>query len=166
MKTLVLLRHAKSSWDDSSLDDFDRPLSGRGKRDAPVMGRRLAALGAPPDLIVTSPAKRARKTAAIVASLLDYDKKKIDREEAIYEAGVEALMEIVGGLGDEADRVMLVGHNPGLTDLANALMKERVENIPTCGALGLEFCVDSWRKVMRKGGRMIFFEVPPKSGRS
>ncbi|WP_457598784.1 SixA phosphatase family protein, partial [Hydrogenimonas sp.] len=121
MKELFLFRHAKSSWDDPSLSDFDRPLNERGRRDAPLMGEHLKAMGIHLDLIVASPAKRAKKTAKIIAEKLGYDIEKIIWQENIYEASPQTLLYIVCQLPEKAKRVMLVGHNPSLTLLANQL---------------------------------------------
>ncbi len=160
MKRLTLLRHAKSSWKKRDLGDFDRPLNGRGRRDAPAMGERLAALGAKPDLIVTSPAKRARKTARIVAEELKYKKGKIIEIKDIYEATSDILLELVRSFDDGAGHVLMVGHNPGFTDLAHTLLDGGIDSMPTCGALSIELPVDRWGDVERRGGKLLFFEVP------
>ena len=160
MKFLTIIRHAKSSWKEQSLPDFDRPLNKRGKADAPEMGRRLAARGVRPDFVVTSPARRARRTALAVAKELGLDKGKIIQEGSIYEAGLTALVNLVGGFDDKADHVVLVGHNPGLTGLAEYLSGEMFGNIPTGGAVGLEFDTGSWRDLKRGAGQVLFADFP------
>jgi len=162
MRELLIMRHAKSSWDDPSLADFDRPLNERGKQDAPRMGEYLAAMGVRPDLIVASPAKRARKTARIVAEKLGYDKEAIRWVEGIYEASVQSLLYLVCSLPDEAEKVMLVGHNPGLTYLANVLGDLTIDNIPTAGVVGLVFDAGSWDEACRSKGHVLLFEYPKK----
>lgn len=164
MKTLILMRHAKSSWQDPDLDDVDRPLAKRGKRDAPVMGERLAERGIHPDLILTSPAKRARKTAQTVARALDYPKKKITHAEAIYEASEEHLLAVVQALDDDLDTVMLFGHNPGFTSFSYALTDVYIENIPTCGVVLIRFAVERWQKVTWGSGEFVWFDFPKNTG--
>src|SRR5437762_9041010 len=124
MKTLILVRHAKSSWDDTSLPDKDRPLNNRGKRDAPKMGERLAKRGAKPDLILSSPAKRALKTAEIIAKKLDYKRKDIVVDDRLYAVKPDDLLGVIRKLGDKLERVMVFGHNPELTELAHRLSSE------------------------------------------
>jgi phosphohistidine phosphatase len=160
MKLLIIVRHAKSSWKEPSLADFDRPLNKRGKADAPEMGRRLAARGVRPDLVVSSPARRARKTAQAVVKELGLDKDGIVEEGAIYEAGLSTLAALTRGLDDKSEQVVLVGHNPGLTELAEYLSGEMFGNIPTGGAVGLEFDVDSWSDLKRGAGQVLFADFP------
>ncbi len=164
MKNLILIRHAKSSWDDPSLIDRERPLNKRGKRDAPCMGRMLKQRELPPDLILSSPAKRALKTAKLVAGEIGYPKKRIEVREEIYAQGVEALLKLLAGLDDARERVFMVGHNPELTDLANRLTGADIGNVPTCGVVSVEFNRNHWRDCVLEGGRLGFFERPPKAG--
>ena len=162
MKELFLLRHAKSSWDDSDLADFNRPLNHRGKEDAPKMGERLRKMGILPDLIVASPAKRAKKTAKIVAGKLGFDEEKIVWDERIYEASPQTLLYLVCQLPDETKKVMIVGHNPGLTMLANILGDVAIDNIPTAGVVGIAFDAKKWDEACRMKGHTLFFEYPKK----
>ncbi len=162
MKELFLLRHAKSSWDDPTLSDFDRPLNERGRRDAPRMGEHLAEMGIEPDLIVASPAKRAKKTAGIVAEKLGYDPGRIRWNESVYEASPQTLLYLVCSLPEDAKRVMLVGHNPGFTMLANMLGDVAIDNIPTAGVVGIAFDAKSWDEACRMKGHTLFFEYPKK----
>lgn len=110
MKTLVLVRHAKSSWKDPGLADRDRPLNPRGRRDAPEMGRRLAARGTP-DRIVTSPALRAATTAAVIAEAVGYPEREIVEDERLYGAGSEEILEVIRGIEDRFERVFLLGQH-------------------------------------------------------
>ncbi len=162
MRELFFLRHAKSSWDDPSLSDFDRPLNDRGKNDAPLMGEHLKKLGIKPDLIVSSPAKRAKKTAKIVAQKLGYPEESIEWREQIYEASAQTLLYMVCQLPASAKRVMIVGHNPGLTMLANILGDITIDNIPTAGVVGIAFDSSDWHEACRMQGHTILFEYPKK----
>jgi phosphohistidine phosphatase len=160
MKRLLLVRHAKSSWRDPSLADIDRPLNQRGKRDAPVMGERLKAQGLLPDLIIASPAKRARKTAKILAEKLGYPKNKVVYEKGIYTEEVRGITARVQAVDAAVSSIMLVGHNPELTLLAEGLTARQVDNIPTCGVFCLEFSCQSWRDISAANSRLLFFDYP------
>lgn len=157
-----MIRHAKSGWEDPSLADRDRPLNARGKRDAPFMGSLLRFRGLAPDRIVSSPARRAQKTARLIANEVGYDKDAIGIEETIYLGGARAILELVQNLGDEYERAYLVGHNPDLSEAASRLTGENLGGIPTCGIVAIEFSVDSWAHVMEGAGRLKFFEYPKK----
>ncbi|MGZ8216470.1 SixA phosphatase family protein [Methylomagnum sp.] len=162
MKNLVIIRHAKSSWDDPTTADIDRPLNKRGKRDAPFMGSLLKFRGLPPDHIISSPAKRALKTARLIAAEVGYDPEAIDIRDRIYMASVPTLVELVQGLDDAWERVYLFGHNPDLTDLVNRLAGETIANVPTCGVASIEFEVDSWSHIMAGAGRLAFLDYPKR----
>ena len=164
MKQLTLLRHAKSSWKDPTLDDFDRPLNQRGKANAPLMGQRLHTDGWCPQLILCSPAERARRTAQMVAVELDYPEETIRFEDRIYGASAATLLEILQTLKAGWDDVMLVGHNPGLLDLANLLAPCDLENIVTCGAVGLDVPIEQWGELAPGLGSMRFYDFPKKGG--
>ena len=160
MKRLLLCRHAKSSWKDPSLADRDRPLNGRGKRDAPLMGERLAARGIVPDAMVTSPAKRARKTAKHLARKLDYPLDRIRIIDAIYGATPEVLLDCIRRFDPAWRQVIMVGHNNEFTMLANRLGGLTIGNVPTAGIVCLDFSVSSWQDVAAGGGSLVFFEYP------
>ena len=146
MKTLFLIRHAKSSWDDPALADKDRPLNDRGKRDAPKVGERLAKAGAKPDLILSSPAKRALTTAKIIARKLGYKRKNIVVDDRLYAVESEVLLDVIRRLDDEADCVMLFGHDPELTELAHRL-SSKISHLPTCAVAEFTFDVKSWKRI-------------------
>lgn len=165
MRRLYLIRHAKSSWAEPGIRDFDRPLNSRGKLDAPFMGKRLAAYGVHPDLILASQAKRARKTALSIAEAVDYPAADIVFSEAIYEAGVADLLQILAQAPADAGSLFLVGHNFTITDLAENLTGQSIGNIPTCGIVGIEFSAVSWADVGPGTGRLLFFDSPKKHGR-
>jgi phosphohistidine phosphatase len=161
MKTLFLVRHAKSSWKDSSIDDTDRPLNKRGKRDAPFMGELLKEKVVNPDLVISSPAKRASKTAQIIAEQIGYSKKDIIYAEEIYEASSRELVDFIKKIDDKYNSVMLFGHNPGFTMLNNFLSKQYIDNIPTCGIVALEFN-NTWKEIDKNTAKMIFFDYPKR----
>ena len=162
MKRLYLIRHAKSSWKHPELADFDRPLNKRGKRDAPRMGKRLRKHHAKPDLIISSPAKRALKTAKIIAKEIGFPVKAIATNEAIYTADTSLLLNVIQRIEDSFDCVMLFGHNPALTMLANYLTSYRVENMPTCSIFCVDFEINSWKEVWQGRGRFAFMDYPKK----
>jgi phosphohistidine phosphatase len=162
VKNLVIVRHAKSSWDTSTLNDIDRPLNGRGKHDAPLMRRILRERGLVPGRILSSPAKRARKTAKLIAAEVGYAADAIDIRDEIYMQGVPALMALVQTLDDAWPRVFLCGHNPDLTELVNRLSGESIANVPTCGIASIAFEVGSWAHVMAGSGRLVFFDYPKR----
>lgn len=161
MKTLYILRHAKSSWSDPDQDDFDRPLNERGQKDAPKMGKRLSKMGVHPDLICSSPAVRASTTARLVADHLDRS-GKIREDPKLYHAGEETILELVRSFTDKLDAAMVVGHNPGLTEFANELLNGGINNIPTTGIVGVKLKVNSWKETAWGCGELIFFEYPKK----
>jgi phosphohistidine phosphatase len=163
VKTLVLVRHAKSSWKDDSLADHDRPLNRRGKRDAPEMGRRLADLVGTPHLIVSSPARRALATARIIAEATGYPVDGIREDERIYQAGPAEILDVIRGLEDERERVFLLGHNPGLTEVVNLLSEPAVDNVPTCGVVELRLATRRWSDISRASVRRESF-ITPKGG--
>lgn len=163
MKRLYLVRHAKSSWNDSRLSDFERPLNERGERDAPVMGKRLAAGKIKPDVLITSAAKRAQTTARTIAGEIGYPLDRIIVEKELYLADVKYLFKFIRHLDDELDEVMLFGHNPGFTEVANYLTREKIENMPTCSIFCIDFDVDSWRDISGHSGICRFFDYPKKS---
>jgi phosphohistidine phosphatase len=160
MKTLLLLRHAKSSWKDSELRDFDRPLNRRGLNTAPVMGKYISKRKLIPDLIISSPAVRARMTAALameggeLQSELRYD-------ERIYEADMETLLKVVSQIDETAETVLLVGHNPGMQELLRALTGEEHE-FPTATLAQISLKLDKWSSVQPMSGRLKLL-ITPKS---
>lgn len=145
MKTLLILRHAKSSWADARLADHDRPLNKRGKRDAPRMGQLLHDEDLVPDLIVSSTAKRARATAAAVAEAADYD-GEVRLDPSLYHGEPEDYYEVLRTLEDDLQRVMVVGHNPGMEALVEALT-DQDEHLPTAALAHVTLPIDRWREV-------------------
>ncbi|MCS6987916.1 MAG: histidine phosphatase family protein [Chloroherpetonaceae bacterium] len=162
MKTLYLIRHAKSSWDYPELTDFERPLSKRGLRDAPFMGMLLREKQIKPDLFLSSPAKRAWTTAQLFASAMDFGADKIVAEPRIYEASRETLLSVIQALPDELQSVAVFCHNPAVTDLANHLTDKKVDNIPTSGVFSIAFDSPTWRSLGEGKGVFQFFLYPKK----
>jgi len=162
MKTIYLVRHAKSSWKYPNLDDFERPLNKRGRKSAPFMGSILKKLKVSPDLILSSPANRAAMTARITADKISYPLEKICYSESIYEFSANALIDVIKHLDDVVDKAMLVGHNPALTDLANYIGDKPISNIPTSGIFCADLDIPSWAKISDNCGKLKFFEFPKK----
>lgn len=156
MKRLWLVRHAKSSWKFSGLDDFKRPLNGRGRRDVSLMGNRLKELGVQPDVIVASPALRASETARSLAVSLGMPMEYVRKGPQIYEASVSGLLAIIRGCEDRWSKVMLVGHNPSIADIAGILTGKSVGHVPTCTVIELGLDVASWSSVTPCCGVMRF----------
>jgi phosphohistidine phosphatase len=146
MKTLFLVRHAKASHDNSSLVDRERPLNERGLHDAPEMGKRLAKRHVRPDLMVSSPARRALTTARLVASQVGYDLEDIVVEDRLYAAHVDELLAVIRKLDNKLDHVMLFGHNPEFSHLAGRLSGESID-MPTCAVAEFGFDTPSWSDV-------------------
>lgn len=161
MKTIYLVRHAKSSWKEAGLSDFERPLNKRGQHDAPFMAKLLAKKDEMPEVIVSSPALRALTTAKIFASEFNSDTQIVE-EEKIYEAGLGNLIKIINNLQETFNTVMIFGHNPGLTYLANYLGDKSIDNIPTCGIVKITFDINSWQDISDGSGKIVFFEYPKK----
>jgi phosphohistidine phosphatase len=160
MKTLILVRHAKSSWDVVGMDDFDRPLNERGKKDAPEMAKRLKEKRVAIDVLVSSPAKRALKTAKLFAEELSIDKKDIVIIEKLYEASVSAFLETVTAFKEQHNAVVLFSHNPGITEFANMLSNVRIDNMPTCGIFAVQSNTDKWAEFVKGEKSFLFFDYP------
>jgi len=157
---LLICRHAKSSWLDTSINDFDRPLNKRGERYAPEMGRRLLQRGIRPDLIMTSPAARALGTAVHYAGQLGYPLEQVQPNPTLYTATVPVLIKTVQEMDPQVNTLLLVGHNPESTAFANALGGLAIDNIPTSGIVALEFAMVSWRGLAAGEGTLLFFDFP------
>ena len=160
MKKLYLVRHAKSSWKFPELDDFDRPLNKRGKRDAPMMGRRLQQQGIRPDLILSSPAKRAKKITQAIAEALEVASSVVQYDRAIYDTSTEGLLTLLRSLDNRVTTLMLVGHNPELTDLANRLTTHYIDNVVTSGVVAITFNVEHWSEVRDNEGEFQWYDFP------
>lgn len=160
MKTLYLVRHAKSSWKHEGLSDFERPLNARGRHDAPAMGELMVEKGCVPELIYSSPATRAITTARLMAEAMNIPVHEISIVSYLYEAMRDDYLDLVYTLPDTASAVMIVGHNPTTTVIAEYLTDEDIRDVPTCGIVAIQFDCDVWTKIRFKGGKMLFFEYP------
>jgi phosphohistidine phosphatase len=160
MKTLYLVRHAKSSWDNPALADFDRPLNKRGQRDAPNMAKRLKEKKVLPDRLLSSPANRALTTCKTFAKILGYDENKIVTNESLYHAWEDSILKVVKSTPAFVNTLFVFGHNPGFTDFANGLMNERINNIPTTGVVGCKLSIQKWEEIEWGQGKMFLFDFP------
>lgn len=160
MKTLYLIRHAKSSWDHPGLRDIQRPLNERGLRDAPVMARILRARTDSPVLIVSSPAKRALTTALFFAEAFGIPDESVVRNPAIYEASLPELLQVIRALPNAAETILLFGHNPTFTDVANLFSEDFVANIPTCGIIQIESEALGWENFDETNSRLVWKIFP------
>ena len=164
MKTLVLIRHAKSSWAEPLQADYDRSLNERGRADAPAMGERLKKMGVVPDLIVSSTAKRAAQTAKRIAEGVGYDPAKIQWVDKLYHASPSTMEDVVAGLDDHVQTVFLVSHNDGLTHYANALSPQfSTDNVPTAGCVGCRAGISHWADFPAAAKTVFLYEYPKKS---
>lgn len=159
-KQLLLVRHAKSDWDNIRLSDFDRPLNSRGEKNAPDMAKRLLKRGKIPQQIVSSPALRAITTARYFAKVLGLDKSEIVKEPEIYEALTSTLISVVNKLDNRFSFTSIFGHNPGITDLVSSLCNKNLYNIPTCGMVLIQFPFDDWNMVSAGTGEIVFYDYP------
>lgn len=160
MKTLYILRHAKSSWKFEELSDHDRPLNKRGRADAPMIGQELASREVKPNLIISSPAVRAITTATLVGKEIGYEPDEILVDDRVYGADKHELMEIVKETPDEVEKLMLIGHNEAITEFANMLSPEIITSIPTAGVVGLQFDCNNWHEISRDNAEFLFFDFP------
>lgn len=160
MKTVYLIRHGKSSWAEEGLDDKERPLKRRGERDAKLMAKVLRKKEIHPDYVVSSPANRALSTAGIFAKRLHFDEKKIAVSNLLYFEGTASMLKVIRELDDRHNLVFIFGHNPDFTEFANRFSSEPVDNVPTCGIVGIEFKIESWKNASFINGKMIFFDYP------
>lgn len=157
MKKVYFIRHAKSSWDDPGLSDIERPLNGRGLRDGPFMAKMLKGKKVQPDKLISSPANRAFTTATFFAKELKIPEKAIVVRKEIYHAYPEEVLDIIRNLSDSDDVVLLFGHNPCFTSLANQFSKEYIPNVPTCGIVKVEADVNKWKDFEKKGKLKAFY---------
>lgn len=158
MKRLFLLRHAKSSWDDPSIADFDRPLNERGIRAAPFMGELMASRGIVPDIILSSPAVRARKTAELVKESSGFA-GTLAHDERIYEASLSTLVKVIAQIGDNLDSALIVGHNPGMEGAVSYLTGE-THRMPTAALAGIQLRIDRWEATAERSGLLEFLLRP------
>jgi phosphohistidine phosphatase len=162
MKTLLLVRHAKSSCEEPGMSDFDRPLNERGKKDAPEMAKRIRDKDIKIDLFVSSPAKRAKRTARFFAEEWKQDKDDILLNENLYMAGFTAFQQAVAELPSGKDVIAIFSHNPGITGYANSLTNVKIDDMPTCSVFAVSADVKEWSEFQNAEKSFLFFEYPKK----
>ena len=162
MKELYLIRHAKSSWADPDLDDFDRPLNKRGRKNAPYMAGRISMRNIFPDRIVSSPALRARRTARYIAAGIGYRMGEIIYDRGLYFSGFAYFLDVAGYHLHKVDRIFMVGHNSVITDVAEYFCGDIFSNVPTCGIVGIGFRGKRGFQQVAGSGSLLFFDYPKK----
>ncbi len=162
MKKIYLVRHAKSSWKEMDLSDFERPLNKRGKTDLEFMAKRLNFFAVMPDLILSSPAKRAKTTAKEIAKTIGYDKSDISYIDSLYESSYQTYRYILDALDDNIDTVFIVAHNPTITEVGEILSGAILTNMPTCSIVCIEFDIKSFKEIEEGSGKILFFDYPKK----
>lgn len=160
MKHIYLVRHAKSSWADYSIPDHDRPLNERGKRDAPFMAAKLLESGQDIHAVLSSTARRARKTATAFRKAFELEKDQMVLDRSLYHAMPDEIIKAIQALPDSWTSVAVFGHNPGFTDLANRFPEVYIDNVPTCGILGSRCDVSSWMDWSPESAEQLFFYYP------
>ncbi|MFY0593527.1 SixA phosphatase family protein [Roseivirga sp.] len=160
MKTLFIVRHAKSSWKHPYLSDFERPLNGRGKRDLPDMTNRFSETDYMVDLMLTSPAARALTTAKAFSDKLNMGNEQFLLKENFYHASTRTIRNELAQVSDKADSVMIFGHNPGLTSLIETLSDFNLYNLPTCAICGICFEIGTWKEILYSTGQKIYYDYP------
>ena len=160
-KTLLIIRHAKSSWDIGTITDFERPLNERGKKDAPEMASRLKKRNIKVDAFVSSPAKRAKKTAELFCTTFHYPVDTVQLISKLYHAGVAVFFEVVASLDNSANTVAIFSHNPGITEFVNLLTdKTPIDNMPTCSIFAVKAFTNNWADFTKAKKEFLFFDFP------
>jgi phosphohistidine phosphatase len=160
MKTVVIVRHAKSSWDDLSISDFDRPLNERGKKDAPKMAERLLKKKIEIDAIISSPAKRAKKTAQAFAEVFHVKREHAVYPPELYLASPDIFFEVIAKADDAWNHIALFSHNPGITDFVNQLKLVKVDDMPTCAVFAMESDARHWKDFRQSEKKFLLFDYP------
>lgn len=160
VKRLLIIRHAKSSWDYPELSDFDRPLNKRGKRDLPEMANRLYKTGIQIDQFLSSPANRTITTAKGHATAYGVSESEIQQKRQLFHASSFAIKQVISETSDSINSLAVFGHNPGLTDLIEELSDFELWNLPTCAICVIDFEIDSWRKITLIKGKKVYYDYP------
>ncbi|MBN2823688.1 MAG: histidine phosphatase [Campylobacterales bacterium] len=159
MKTLYLIRHAKSNWKDTKLSDFERGLSRKGKKDLKSMSSYIALSGVEPNLVLSSCALRAQLSIDAIIDKLEYS-GKIHYINELYMEKPKTLLNVISLQDDNYDKMMLMGHNPELTELANIFLKEQIHKLPTLGLIEIKFEMEKWEDILETNGKMGLFLYP------
>ena len=160
MKVAYIVRHAKSSWADPYLPDHDRPLNERGKRDAPFMAQMMQLKEQAPDLMVTSTARRANRTARYFRKAFGLPKKLVWKDSRLYHAAPQAILDTIREIPDEYQCIYVFGHNPGMTELANFFSRAYIDNVPTCGIVKITCDIDAWYELNNSNSKKSAFYYP------
>lgn len=161
-KTLYLVRHAKSSWSDMSLTDFDRPLNKRGLHDAPMMGKRLKQRNVNPDIILCSPAKRTQETAELLIKEMGGTIDVVQFHETIYEAAARTLLSLIKDLPDDCTSAMIIGHNPSMHELTRRLSDVHIDRMPTCAIATITLEAQHWKDAVGCTSKLNDFDYPKR----
>lgn len=161
MKTLLVIRHAKSSWDVATINDFERSLNERGKRDVPVMAQRLLDKKIAIDAFVSSPAKRAKKTAELFCNAYNKNKEDIILISTLYHSTPEIFFDVVEMLDENYKTVAIFSHNPGITEFVNELADDVIiNNMPTCRIFAIQINITKWKDFSKAKKELLFFDYP------
>jgi len=163
MKQLLLIRHAKSSWDDPLQNDINRPLNKRGKKDAPIMAERLLDKKIKIDAFISSPAERALSTCIYFAKAYDVKKKEIIPVDELYNAQVENFYKVISEVDNSFDTIAVFSHNPGITEFANELTDVHVDDMPTSGIFAVKADIAKWNQFTEGKKLFWFFDYPKLS---
>jgi phosphohistidine phosphatase len=160
MKKLFLVRHAKSDKDNPILPDYDRPLNERGYKDARAFSTKIKKSIGVPELIISSPAIRGISTALLFMEVFEMDPQKMILDKSLYESSVPDYLKVIRNMDNSYSSIMLFGHNPTITTLANSLAKPFTDNVPTCGIIGIEFEIKDWKDVQPDSGNLFLYDFP------
>jgi phosphohistidine phosphatase len=160
MKTLLLIRHAKSSWEDAQQNDFDRPLNARGLKDAPMMADRLLDRKVKIDAFISSPAKRARQTCELFMQAFKKEETAMILQSQLYLAQPDVFLQTIQQLSTTLSHVAIFSHNNGITEFANSLAVARIDNMPTCSIFAIRLQTDSWSDFAKAKKELWFFDYP------
>ena len=160
MKTVLLVRHAKSSWDDPLMNDFERPLNERGKKDAPIMARRIKDRKISIEAFISSPAKRAKKTAKLFAEVFEVNEEKIRYKTELYHADTEAFYSVIENTDNAVNSIAVFSHNPGITYFANELTEVKLDDMPTCAVFVLHADCSKWKDFRKAKKHFLLFDYP------
>jgi phosphohistidine phosphatase len=165
LKSVIIVRHAKSSWDSPGLPDFDRPLNDRGKEDGPKMAKRLVEKKITINTFFSSPAKRAKKTAQLFAAEFGIDKDQIKFVPELYHAASEAFFEVIASAPSDSNNIILFSHNPGITDFANLLTEVKIDDMPTCSVFAVKTTAMHWTDFKDAPKEFWFFDYPKSTAK-
>jgi phosphohistidine phosphatase len=160
LKQLIIIRHAKSSWDFSILNDFDRPLNERGRKDAPMISKRLLDKKITIDAFISSTAKRAFTTAAYFAEAYAVKEKQIIKVPELYHAAASVFYDVIENTNDSLNTIAVFSHNPGITDFVNQLTNTKIDDMPTCGVFAVTIKIEKWKNFANAEKEFWFFDYP------